>query len=311
MKKIYSTLLFGCLTVLPFTSCMNDLDDPNTDGYIITSPTSIGEVNSTIAEVKDKYCSSSAPNFYTEVEEDIIVEGVIVANDEGGNLYQTLMLRNIDKETGSDQSIVLAVKNTCLYPYFAIGQRIKVNLKGLYAGCYSKVPKIGQPYKTSSGNLRLGPILLELCKTNIELVGTPDLNAPELVPVVPSAAWLSSSSNLNYKNVPMLVTIKGTIDEVQGKAANEAEVGELSGRAEPLPKIFAPKALYDAGYAVDRTISLVGEKTNVTLRTSTQNPVSFLPIPSDERAYTGMLTYYRSWQIQLRGVEDINPTIEY
>ena len=311
MKKISSTLLFGCLAVLPLTSCMGDADDPNTDGYIITSPTSIGEVNSTIGEVKDKYCSSSAPNFYTEVKEDIIVEGVIVANDEGGNLYQTLMLRNIDKETGTDQSIVLAVKNTCLYPYFAIGQRLKVNLKGLYAGCYSKVPKIGQPYKTSSGNLRLGPILLELCKTNIELVGTPDLNAPELVPEVPSAAWLSSSSNLNYKNVPMLVTIKGTIDEVQGNAANEAEIGELSGRAEPLPKIFAPKALYDAGYAVDRTISLVGEKTNVTLRTSTQNPVSFLPIPADERAYTGMLTYYRSWQIQLRGVEDINPTIEY
>ena len=310
MKKIYSTLLLGCLAVLPFTSCMNDLDDPNTDGYIITSPTSIGEVNSTIGEVKDTYCAASAPNFYTKINEDIIIEGVVVANDKSGNLYQTLMLRDIDKNTGSDQGIVLSVKNTCLYPYFAIGQRVKVNLNGLYAGCYSKVPKIGQPYKTSRGNWRLGPILLQLCKTNVELVGKPDLNAPELVPVVPTDDWLRASANRNYKNVPMLVTVKGTIDEVQGDAANKAEKGELSGKVEPLPKIFAPQALYDAGFAVDRTISLLSNNTNVTLRTSTKNSISFLPIPSDVRSYTGMLTYYKSWQIQLRGVEDINPTIE-
>ena len=171
------------MAALPLASCMSDVDDPDTEGYLITSPTSIGEVNSTIGEVKDKYCSAGSSNFYERVNEDVIIEGVVVANDEGGNLYQTLLIRSIDEAAGTDQCIVLAVKNTCLYPYFPLGQRIKINLKGLYAGCYSKVPKIGQPYRTSSGNLRLGPMLLELCRTNIELVGEPDLNAPELVPV--------------------------------------------------------------------------------------------------------------------------------
>ena len=205
------------MAALPLASCMSDVDEPDTDGYLITSPTSIGEVNSTIGEVKDKYCSAGSSNFYERVNEDVIIEGVVVANDEGGNLYQTLLIRSIDEAAGTDQCIVLAVKNTCLYPYFPLGQRIKINLKGLYAGCYSKVPKIGQPYRTSSGNLRLGPMLLELCRTNIELVGEPDLNAPELVPVVPDDDWLRASANKTYKNVPMLATVTGTIDEVQGE----------------------------------------------------------------------------------------------
>lgn len=299
------------MAALPLASCMSDVDDPDTEGYLITSPTSIGEVNSTIGEVKDKYCSAGSSNFYERVNEDVIIEGVVVANDEGGNLYQTLLIRSIDEAAGTDQCIVLAVKNTCLYPYFPLGQRIKINLKGLYAGCYSKVPKIGQPYRTSSGNLRLGPMLLELCRTNIELVGEPDLNAPELVPVVPDDDWLRASANKTYKNVPMLATVTGTIDEVQGEEAGIPEKGALSGKYEPLPKIFAPEVLYDAGYAVDRTISLQGNTSNVTLRTSTQNPISFLPIPSDVRSYTGMLTYYNSWQIQLRTVHDIVPEVEY
>ena len=318
MKKIYSTLLFGCLTVLPFTSCMNDLDDPNTDGYIITSPTSIGEVNSTIAEVKDKYCANSNDadvtfgdaNFYTKVKEDLIIEGVVVANDEGGNLYQTLMLRNI-KENGEDETIVLSIKNPFLSPYFAMGQRVKVNLKGVYVGCYGYMPKIGQPYRTSKGNLRLGPMLMELCATNVELVGEPNPEAPELIPEDLTKTGMNSKAQ-NYTEVPMLVTISGTMDDVQGIQKEIPAVGEKTGRQEPLPKIFAPEQLYDDGYAVNRDLSLTAGGPKVILRTSTKNPIAFLPLPEDVRSYTGIMSYYRNdWQFQLRSVNDINPEITY
>lgn len=317
MKKIYSTLLFGCLAVLPLTSCMGDADDPNTDGYIITSPTSIGEVNSTIGEVKDKYCASSNAaditfgdaNFYSKVNEDIIIEGVVVANDEGGNLYQTLMLRNIDN--GNDESIVLSIKNPFLSPYFAMGQRVKVNLKGVYVGCYGYMPKIGQPYKTSKGNLRLGPMLMELCRTNVELVGQPNPEAPELQPVDLTASGLQSVPK-NYKKVPMLATVSGTMDDVQGVKKDIPSVGEKSGRPEPLPKIFAPEQLYDDGYAVNRDMTLTAGGPKLILRTSTKNPIAFLPVPEDTRSYTGILSYYRNdWQFQLRSVKDITPEITY
>lgn len=317
MKKIFSILLTGLVATLPLASCMDDFDAPDTDNFIVTSPTSVGEVNTTIGEIKDRFCASStgadiarnASNFAFKVNEDLVIEGVVVANDVSGNLYQTLMIRNIDAAAGTDQSIIVAVKNTCLYPYFPLGQRIRINLNGLYVGCYSKVPRIGQPYYTSKGNLNLGPMLLNMCATNVELIGKPDLDAPELVPedltTTDGESWLRASANRVYSNVPRLATVSGLIKEVQGAAADIADKGENSGEFEPLPKILAPEALYDDGYGVDRTIRLKSNTSSVVLRTSTQNEISFLPVPTDLRSYTGMLTYYDGWQIQLRTPGDI------
>lgn len=321
MNKVFLNILGLTLGLFAVTACMDDHDAPaipDEGSPVVTSPVSVGKVNTTIGELKDRYCASAddadesrnASNFFSKVKDSICIEGVVVANDEGGNLYQTVMLRNIDAATGTDQSIILAVKNTCLYPYFSLGQRVKVQLKNLYVGCYSKVPRIGQPYWSSQGNLNLGPLLLEKCATNVELVGKPDKNAPELTPVVPAASWLSGSANQTYKNVPMLATVSGTIKEAQGDAANEPETGEVTGDVEPLPKIFGPEALHDKGFGVDRTLNVKGVSKALTIRTSTQNPVAFMKLPSDERAYTGILTYYSGWQMQVRSVKDVSPAIE-
>ena len=173
---------------------------------------------------------------------------------------------------------------------------------------------MGQPYYSSQGNLNLGPILLDKCRTNIELIGEPDLTAPELVPEDltdnTGEAWLRASDNKVYSNVPRLATVSGLIDEVQGAKADKAERGELTGNFEPLPKIFGPDELHDAGFGVDRTILLKSNNSKVALRTSTQNNISFLPIPQDVRRYTGILTYYDNWQIQLRDLNDISAAAE-
>lgn len=305
--------LFGIL-LLSTTACVDQHDEPDTSDYAITSSQPVGTTNSTIAKVKADYESvTSSRNNFVKVDSDLIIEGVVCANDISGNLYQTVLLRDINAD-GTDQCIQLGIKNTCLYPYFALGQRLQINLKGLYIGCYSYVPKIGQPYYTSAGNLRLGPMLFELCATQIHLIGSPDTSAPELVPVdltgAEGTAWLRASANKVYTNTPMLATVEGKIKEMQGDAAETAEKGEVVLEYEPLPKIFAPEALRDAGYGVDRTIQLDNSTTSVTLRTSTDNNISYLLLPTDKRQYTGMLTYYSGWQIQLRDVTDINPQIQ-
>lgn len=316
MRKIYYFL--AVLTgTMALTGCMDNTEEPNTEDFVITSPTSIGETNTTIYQVKKEFSSyMTNNNTDVKVERDLIFEGVVVANDDGGNLYQTLILRDINPNaTGDahDQCIQVGIRNSWLSPYFKRGQRVKINLNGLWVGNYSKVPKIGQPYYTSAGNRRLGAMIFEMCATNIELVGAPNPDAPELTPIDctqgEGLSWLKDSKNQNPMNVPRLVTVKGTIDEVQGKQAERASTGELSGKKEPLPKIFAPEALYDAGYGVDRTVS-INSSLKLVLRTSTQNDISFLPIPADTRSYTGLLTYYDSWQIQLRHVEDIYPAIK-
>lgn len=292
MKKIFK-LFMAAFAVFGLTACMDEYDEPNTDAFLTTSPVSVGEVNYSIAQLKqDKASLFSQNNAFEQVTDDLVIEGVVAANDEGGNLYQTLLLRDIDTSRDAndplrDQAIVLAVKTTWLTPYFPLGQRVKVNLKGLYIGVYSKLPKIGQPYYTSSGNLRLGPMLLQLCSTNVELVGKPDPDCAELKPVELSPAWLRASGNQNYMNYPQLVTVTGTLAEADGEA------------------IFAPEDLQDAGYGVDRTLTNSVNNTKVTIRTSTQNDIAFTIMPQGEHSFTGLLSYYSNWQVQLRSVNDI------
>lgn len=288
-----SNLLLAALLVLPLGACMDDHDEPDTDKYLVTSPTDIGAVNGSIAQLKaDNSDLFTQSNAFVAVTTDSIIEGVVCANDEGGNLYQTLLLRHIDTSRPEsdplrDQAIVLAIKNTWLTPYFPVGQRLKVNLKGLYVGCYSKLPKIGQPYYTSSGNLRLGPMLFEMCRTNIQLVGQPDPSCAECQPIERDPAWLRASANQTYLNYPQLVTVKGTLQEADGKAT------------------FAPDALKDAGYGVDRTLTNSVNNTKVTIRTSTQNDISYAVMPQGEHSFTGLLSYYSNWQVQLRSLSDI------
>ncbi len=330
------------MCLLGTQSCMDDFDAPNTDNVLVTSPTDIGEVNSTILEVKEKFCANSskadymrnASNFYTKVAEDIIIEGVVCANDISGNLYQTLLLRNIDTtkaegDAARDQSIIVGIKTTALYPYFRLGQRIKINLKGLYTGVYSKVPRIGQPTLSSYGNINLGAMDMELVKTNIQLVGTPDTTVAECKPIdltdANGDAWLRASANKTYQNSPFLGIVRGTIkeystalekgtatgvvDKVESHYTIKNGVKELCNCTSddcPKIKIFAPYELHDDGYGVDRTIQLASNNSSVALRTSTKNRISYLELPAEARSYTGIMSYYDSWQVQLRDTTDIS-----
>ena len=310
MKKIFS-LFAAALMTFSLTSCLDQSDEPDVKDYLVTAKT-MGAPTHTIAQMKDKFSSQmSNNNTFVKVNEDVIIEGTVVGNDVSGNLYQTIILRQIgERGVGStdDQCIQIGIKNTYITPYFPLGQKVRVNLNGLYVGNYSKTPKVGQPYYTSAGNLRLGPMLFQLCATNVYLDGTPDPNAPELVPLELSDDWFRNASNQNYKNSPMLAKATGYFKEMLGSKKDRPSTGELSGEAEPLPKIFAPKALYDAGYAVDRT--LVTSAGEMTIRTSTQNDIAYLPMPTDTRTYTGIFSFYSGWQIQLRDVDDIDPMIK-
>lgn len=329
MKLKFLSIIAVAAIGLLNTSCMDDHDAPNTDNFIVTNPSDIGEVNASILDVKQRYCadasssdySRNSSNFYTKVKEDVIIEGVVCANDISGNLYQTLLIRNIDNskadtDPAHDQSIILAVKSTALYPYFKLGQRIKINLKGLYAGCYSKTPRIGMPTVSSAGNINLGPMLFELLATNVQLVGTPNASAPELTPIdktdAEGKAWLRASANKIYQNTPLLATVRGDIKEASAENRDVLEKGTSSdvlNKVETVSangkKIFGPYELHDDGYGVTRSLQL-GNGSTVDIRTSTKNRVSFVELPENTRSYTGILTYYSNWQIQLRDTTDIS-----
>lgn len=317
MNRIYSlsarlsALALSLFIGLSFTACMDSHDEtPNTPHHITAD--ALPAPNATILSVKEKFRSAiTGNNTFEQVKEDVVFDGVVVGNDVSGNLYQTLILRHIASTPGAadDQCLTLGIKSSQLYPYFALGQRIRINLKGLYIGNYSKTPKVGRPYYTSSGNLRLGPMFMEDVATNIALIGEANAQAPELTPLdfttESRGSWLAQRSNKSYLNNPLLVSVRGTIAEVQGAAKNVATTGLLSNKTEPLPKIFAPRELYDAGFGVDRTLLLSNSSAGMTIRTSVRNAISYLPIPEGATQYKGVLTYFNDWQLQLRSTADI------
>ena len=295
MNKKYAILGLTLLAACSFTSCMDDVDEPPVQTPKEVGITYDGDMtpNITIKQLKQKYQTEmTTNNTYTKVTKDLIFRGIVVGNDVSGNLYQTLVLREI-RSNGDDDLIEVGIKNTHLSPYFPLGSVVYVNLNGLYIGNYSYVPKVGQPYKTSSGNLRLGPMLLELCRTNVKLMKTTqDQVTAALTPVQVDAAWLSA--NLDLSHTPTLATVEGTFTEADGKRVFTPYVSEHED----------PQEGYDDGYAKNRALK-VGSAT-VQVRTSTQNEISYTVIPSGTVRVTGILTYYnKEWQLSMRDLNDL------
>ncbi len=76
-----------------------------------------------------------------------IIEGVVSANDESGNIYKNLYIQN------STAGIVLALDQTNLYTTYKVGQRIFVKCKGMFLGQYGGVTEIGWPYNGAIGRV--------------------------------------------------------------------------------------------------------------------------------------------------------------
>jgi hypothetical protein len=119
------------------TSCVKgDFDEPPL--YI---PTVDFNANTTISELKASYVNLRL------IEEDIIIKGVIVANDESGNLYKELVIQ--DENSG----IKLALDKTNLYNEFKLGQRVYVKCKGMYIGDYGGLTQLGYIFEGDIGRL--------------------------------------------------------------------------------------------------------------------------------------------------------------
>ena len=110
--KTYLHILLAALT-LGLTSCLDEHGAPELTDFSETkmfAPSVSGE-EYTIKQLKDEfgpgYMNSS--NQMTCIDRDIVVSGVVVANDGiNGNLYQTVVLRQILSD-GTDQSIQLGI----------------------------------------------------------------------------------------------------------------------------------------------------------------------------------------------------------
>ena len=123
MKNI--KLLLVSMLAAVFSGCMDHHDDPT--NYTYGNP-AVGEANTTIADLKTKYAGIVSSNKAEEVQENLVISGVVVGDDESGNIYKNLYVND-----GSG-TLVVGINATGLYAFLPVGQKIAINCKGLYVG---------------------------------------------------------------------------------------------------------------------------------------------------------------------------------
>lgn len=145
--KLYKSLLAAvvlAVSSVALTSCDEDLAVPPMS--VPQAPEGM-KANTTIAEFKNKFWSADN-NYCTEVGktdngENMILGGRIIASDEGGNIYQNVMLQD---ETGAVTIAVLTSSNDGLknlHTKYKVGEEMFIDVTGLYAGKYAGLFQIG------------------------------------------------------------------------------------------------------------------------------------------------------------------------
>lgn len=275
MKAIkYLSIL--ALSLLTATSCMNEFDEPDFKEPPFGN-NEIGEANTTIAELKAKYASTISANGAKEVTESTIIEGVVVANDETGNVYKQFI---INDETSA---IVVGVNDVGLYAALPAGQRVRIDCQGLHVGGYGYMAQIGGLYEGSIG--RMGKSVFP---EHVRIIGAPDRTQPEMTPETIDESFFT---NENKDKLAKFVRLENV------------EITEADGTA-----LWAPE---DLAYnnVVERHINM--GKTNIVLRMSTYADFANETIPDGKLNINGVLTRFKDyWQFVISTTADIEQIAE-
>jgi hypothetical protein len=111
-----------------FSSCVKDkFDEPPVDG-----PFPDITANITIRDLKNLYTGS-----VVQITDDLIIEGVVVADDRSGNFYKTMVIQD------STAGISIRLDRTNLFTDYPIGRKVYINCKNLYLGAYRNLIQLG------------------------------------------------------------------------------------------------------------------------------------------------------------------------
>lgn len=277
MKKnrIYIALVLGALCL---GSCMDE--DWKAPDFGDNPPYGNNEIvadkaaHTTIAELKANYASVITSNGYKLIEDDLQLHAVVNGNDQGGNLYKQI---SIQDETGG---IIVGINATDLYAFMPVGQKIVINLKGLYIGGYGKMAQLGAEYNGSMGRMDHN-----VWKNNVRLVGD----------VADNVEMTAKADTIAFSNTDDKNTLVGRIVKLSNV--------EISGEG---TQTLAPEdgSVRLTSNCANRDIK--GAGSSIILRTSTYSDFASRPIPTGKVDIYGVCTHYNgTWQILMRTNSDL------
>jgi len=171
ISKIIAVLLIVLGTAFLGGCIKGDLDTPP-----VLTPNANLTSNMSLTGLYKFYKDSMASSFGL-IKKNIIIKGIVVANDESGNIYKALYIQ--DDSAG----IEMALNQTNLFSTYKLGQRVYITCQGLYLGSYGGVMELG--YNNANA---IGQIPTTYIKTHVFLdsfPGTPP--APKLM-AIPTTA---------------------------------------------------------------------------------------------------------------------------
>lgn len=287
MKKVLFTLFAGLLAL---GSCMNDWDTLEVSNDLYSND-SIDEPTTSISNIRKLYSAEINNSSYRQVTEDAIIEGVVVANDISGNIYQYIYIQGtyidtlgVERLINTEGGIGVGIKGIgCLYTLYPVGQKVRINLKGLYVGGYGQSPRIGMPYINTNGAMRLGPMTLDMMKTHIGKIGKPN---PEMV-----TPKVVDATDLTDRNITQLTPLLVVL--------HDSEISDVGW----------PFAHWEVGgdtYSEYHDINIDGNVVKQLLYTSTSATFAGDTIQKGKKTIYGLLNRYSSsYQLSLRSLDDI------
>lgn len=141
--KSWMFLIIGLSIIL--TACVkDDFDQPPFNIPSFELPAGAQLIS--IIDLKARHTASGQLDTVTTID-DLYLAGVVVGNDESGNIYKTLMIQDA---TGG---IELKLNKTSLYNEYKVGQIVFVKLQNLVMGDYRGLIQLGGVYEGGVGQL--------------------------------------------------------------------------------------------------------------------------------------------------------------
>ncbi len=263
------TILFILTGIIFYYGCVKE----KFKAPAFTIPHSSLKANTTIKQLKKSY---KFGGLLYSIPTNVIIEGVVVADDQSGNYYEEIVIQD------STAGIEVLLNGSDLYTQYRIGQRIFINCGGgssrLYLGSYGGAVQLGC-YNGSANNgtlQKIPPVYFNSYLFPDSLPGSPP--APKVLSMATLAATQDSS------NIDMLVQFN-TMHFVV-----------------PAGQIFAPQT------ANNTSLLLYDNPGNsITVYTSKYANFSADTVPSGKGNAIGILTNYKGYELYLRTINDLVP----
>ena len=270
MKKIKSILLaFAAMAAL--VSCENY---PIPTYEIPEFNLEEGEEIITIEALKSLHSLGSTPHF---IGEDFVIKGIIVGDDESGNIYKSIYIQD---ETGG---VNLAIDHVNLYNSMPVGQRVYVRLNGLFIGDYNKGYQLGDTVTDARYGLEMARY--DWAHEYADSTRHFFLDGKPAKENVPAPRIINSANEITDNLYCTLVTL------------NNVSIAEAANGQ------FATWATTET--TVNRTATFP-DGSSIIIRTSGYCNFYADPIPSGKGTLTGILALYGTTkQLYLRTRDDV------